>query len=393
MSGGYVPTMDNIARIQHPDSAKTAVDPFLKYLLDAGGSDLHLIVNYRPRISLHGSVVDIEGYQYEIDADYVNSLALHLFNGDEKRLTKFRQIGDANFAYEYTPELRFRVNMCMERGNISFTFRTIPADILPFEKLGLPQHLEEITKMPNGLVLICGPTGSGKSTTLASVIDLYNRFHEVKIVTLENPIEFYHKPKKATIIQREVSDDGNGDALNFSVGIRNALRQKPNIILVGEMTGPEEVMAAVKAAETGHLVLATLHTTSVKDTVDRIISDTPIENQNKIRGSLAESLRLIMCQTLCKKANGKGQVIAYENMYIEANARNLIRNNQTHELNSYFNSNPNNISLDKHLAQLLNTGQITKEMALFKATSAKSLNQYVDASVVDRGGQGFEFED
>ncbi|WP_418792321.1 type IV pilus twitching motility protein PilT [Phosphitispora sp. TUW77] len=306
------------------------IDDLLKNAVEMGASDLHITTNASPVLRINGSTNFISGEK--ISREEVSELAEQIMG--EKQKEVFEQRGEVDFSYAIFGFGRFRVNIFKQRGSVAISIRIVPPTILTPEELGLPEVVKSLARKPNGLVLVTGPTGSGKSTTLAAMIDLINKEEKGHIITLEDPIEFLHTHRNCIVNQREVSIDTE----TFASGLRSALRQDPDVILVGEMRDLETISTAITAAETGHLVLATLHTSNAVQTVDRIIDVFPPHQQNQVRVQLALILEGIIAQTLLPRADGKGRAAAVEVLVATTAVRNLIREGKTHQLPTIIQS-------------------------------------------------------
>jgi twitching motility protein PilT len=368
----------------HP-AVNLSVDVLLKYLIDNGGSDLVLSNNYPPKIRIHGKWEDMPNGPI-MDGRYLRHLVTDLLSPELQEL--YAKQKDYNFAYSYSKDFRFRVQLTTERGNPAFTMRVIPRHIKTVEELGLEPHLLQLTRLEKGLVLFTGPTGSGKSSAIASLIEHINANQKKRIVTLEDPIEFWYEQKRAAVIQREK----HSDFIDYPSAMRYALQQAPDIIVVGEMHDAASMKAAIEASETGHVVFATLHTSTVQDTVDRILS-TLEDDGSGVRSMLASTLQFVMCQTLCPTPNGRGRVAASEIMYVTDGVRANIRSGETEQIPNSFAMNPHNRSMEKHLAALCKEGRITPEVAEDKAMNKKTLAKYLGQMSYVPGGNGFSIPD
>jgi twitching motility protein PilT len=291
----------------------------------------------------------------------------------QRQRETFEEAWELDFAYSLPGRSRFRVNLLRQRDSVGAVFRAIPFEIKPLEALGVPKVVADLASLPRGFALVTGPTGSGKSTTLASVIDLANRTREDHILTVEDPIEFLHRHNKCVVNQREVGEDTH----SFTDALKHALRQDPDIILVGELRDLETISVALTAAETGHLVFGTLHTQDAAQTVDRVIDVFPPHQQQQIRVQLAGVLQGVVCQTLCKTADGRGRVVACEVMICTPAIRNLIREGKTHQIASAMQSGGafGMQTLDQHLAELTRAGTITYETAIEKCHAIDDLKR------------------
>lgn len=334
----------------------------LKFGVQNGSSDLHLSAGLPPMIRVDGDIRRIN--VPELDHKTVQSLIYDIMN--DKQRKDFEEFLETDFSFEIPGLARFRVNAFNQNRGAGAVFRTIPSEILTLEQLGAPAIFKEIAEVPRGIVLVTGPTGSGKSTTLAGMIDHINKEKAEHILTIEDPIEFVHQSKKSLVNQREV----HRDTLGFAEALRSALREDPDIILVGEMRDLETIRLALSAAETGHLVFGTLHTSSAAKTVDRIIDVFPAAEKEMVRAMLSESIRSVISQTLLKKVGG-GRVAAHEIMIGTPAIRNLIRENKVPQMYSAIQTGQGigMQTLDQNLQGLLQKGIITKADAMTKAAN------------------------
>lgn len=302
------------------------IDAFFEMMHKLGASDLHLSSGSQPIIRLRG---DMQRIKYKV-MEHEELKAMLYEICPEAKIKQFEETGDIDFSYEVPHVARYRANFFMQRRGVGAVFREIPQKILTIEDLNLPEILRSLAMLPKGLVLVTGPTGSGKSTTLAAIIDYVNKSRKDHILTIEDPIEFVHEPINCLINQREVGRDTK----SFQAALRGALREDPDVILVGEMRDLETIQLALEAAETGHLVFGTLHTISASKTIDRIIEVFPGELQGQIRSGLADSLRAVVAQTLFKRIDMPGRVAALEILIATPAVRNLIRENKNFQINS-----------------------------------------------------------
>jgi len=324
-----LPIASPVTHPEHSSAAPLSVDTLLERVVQSGASDLHITVGTKPAMRTHGHIELLEEYP-QLDPDTMRDLVYRITTTEQqKRLELDRQL---DFAHGLRGLARFRVNAYYQRESLAAAFRVIPTDIRSVEELGLPSSLHELTSKPRGLVLVTGPTGSGKSTTLASLIDEINRTRTDHIITIEDPIEFLHQHKRCIVNQREIGSDATG----FADALRGALRQDPDVILLGEMRDLETISTALTAAETGHLVFATLHTQSAPSTIDRVIDVFPAAQQDQVRMQLANSLQGIVTQTLLPKADGSGRVCALEILFLDDAIRNLIRQGKIEQVYSYM---------------------------------------------------------
>lgn len=347
-----------------------ALDEALIAMLEAGASDLHLTSGAPPMLRTSGSLRPLEGFAMMTPDGLRRSMYSIL---TQRQREKFEAELELDFAYAVRGQARFRVNMYQQRDSVGAAFRIIPYEIKPLEALGVPPVVGSFAGLPRGLVLVTGPTGSGKSTTLASVIDLANRTREDHIMTVEDPIEFLHRHKKSLVNQREVGADTH----SFANALKHVLRQDPDIILVGEMRDLETISVALTAAETGHLVFATLHTQDAAQTIDRIIDVFPSAQQGQVRTQLAGAIQGVVCQTLCKKSVGKGRVVATEVLVATPAIRNLIREGKTHQIYSAMQAGAQQgmHTLDQHLADLVRSNKISYETGLEKCHHVEDYNR------------------
>jgi twitching motility protein PilT len=335
-------------------------------------SDVHLSPGFAPAIRVRGRIVGLEEYG-KLSPQDTRDTIYGLLNDDQRK--RFESQKQLDLAYAVPGVARFRVNCFFQRGSISAAFRRIPHEIPKLRELGLPPVLEDFTKKPRGFVLVTGPTGSGKSTTLAAMIDTINESREEHILTIEDPIEFLHQHKKCIVNQREVG----ADAEDFSLALKSALREDPDVILVGEMRDLETMRTALTAAETGHLVFATLHTQSTAQTVDRIIDVFPSEQQKQVRMQLSIALQGIVTQQLLPTADGAGRAVATEILMPTPAIRNLVREGKTHQIYSTLQTSGQigMQTMDAHLAQLVRMGRITRALAEQRASVPEELKRLI----------------
>jgi twitching motility protein PilT len=344
-------------------------------------SDVHLSPGFCPAIRVRGRIVPLEEYG-PLSPQETRDTVYSLLNDDQRK--RFESHKQLDLAYAVPGVARFRVNCFFQRGSISAAFRRIPHEIPQLGELGLPPVLEEFTRKPRGFVLVTGPTGSGKSTSLAAMLDIINREREEHILTIEDPIEFLHRHQKCIVNQREIG----ADAEDFSLALKSALREDPDVILVGEMRDLETMSTALTAAETGHLVFATLHTQSTAQTVDRIIDIFPAEQQAQVRMQLSIGLQGIVTQQLLPTADGQGRVVACEVLVPTPAVRNLIREGKTHQIYSSIQTSGSigMQTMDAHLAQLVRMGRITRKLAEQRSSVPEELKRLlgpVGEGVVD----------
>ena len=328
---------------------------------ERNASDVHLTVGIPPTYRIDGALVSlVEKKLTSEDTLYLVRQAL-----DQTRLNKLEEDGEIDFSYSIHTIGRFRVNAFKQRGSYAMVLRIIPLEIPLMDELGLPPILSDLSKLPRGLILVTGPTGSGKTTTLASIINKINSERKCHIITLEDPLEYLHKHKKSIVNQREVGSDTR----NFANGLRGALREDPDVILVGEMRDLETISTAITAAETGHLVLSTLHTNGAAKTMDRIVDVFPPYQQQQIRVQLASVIEAVISQQLLIKSSGKGRVGAYEVMTATPAIRNLIREGKNHQIDTSIQTSGSvgMHTMDTSLINLYKRGEITKETAVSQA--------------------------
>ena len=358
------------------DSASLTMEALLGLAVEEGASDLHLAVGLPPTLRMGGTLQQIDSPP--------------LTPADTRRLMEeiappaaresLEKVNGADFAYPFRDLARFRVSIFRQKGHVGLVLRQIPARMMTLESIGLPPQVRDLLFRPRGLILVTGPTGSGKTTTLASMIDVVNRERDCHIITIEDPIEYYHPHRKSIVTQREIG----ADVPSFSEALRRALRQDPDVILVGEMRDLETMAAAISAAETGHLVFATLHTTGAAATVDRIVDAFPTNQQEQIRTQLASSLVAVISQALMPRHDEPGRVAAFEIMIATPSIRALIRDAKTFRINSDIQTGGKwgMQSLNSHLISLWRSGAISETEMISKAQDAEELLQQI------RGQQG-----
>jgi twitching motility protein PilT len=344
----------------------------LNEVLLAGASDLHISTGTSPLLRVDGTLTPV--HEQPIWDREKTATALYSILSPSQR-AKFDEVLELDFAFTLSANARFRVNFYQQRGAIGGAFRIIPTEIKNLGQLGIPTQVGEFAKLPRGLVLVTGPTGSGKSTTLAALVDLVNATRRDHIVTVEDPIEFLHTNKKSLVNQREVGADTH----SFGNALKHVLRQDPDVILIGELRDLETISVALTAAETGHLVFATLHTQSAGSTIDRVIDVFPPHQQDQIRVQLAATLQGVVCQTLVKRANGRGRAVATEIMFITPAIANLVREGKTYQVTSALQSGAaaGMHSMDQHLAELVNGGEVPYDAAMEKVQDPETFNRLV----------------
>jgi twitching motility protein PilT len=345
-------------------------------VLDRRASDLHIAAGSRPKIRVRGRLTALEDYPVLGPTD-TRELVYGILNNDQRQ--RLETDWQLDFAYAVPKVARFRVNAYMQRSAIGAALRLIPSQIVPIDDLGLPPVVHEFCKKPRGLVLVTGPTGSGKSTSLASMIDEINESREEHILTIEDPIEFLHSHKKCMVNQREVGSD----AMSFAAALKAALRQDPDVILVGEMRDLETIGTALTAAETGHLVFATLHTQSAPQTIDRIIDVFPSHQQDQVRVQLSVALQGVITQTLIPTSDGSARVVACETLVPTPAIRNLIREGKTHQILSAMQTGGGTgmQTLDTALAGLVRAGKISQRAAEARSSSPDDLRRLMGSGM------------
>ena len=352
------------------------IDDLLHLMLERGGSDLHITVGSPPGIRQRGEMVPVETMPPLTSRD-TQAMILGLLSEEQRR--RFETELELDFAYSIPGVSRFRANVFQQRNSMGAVFRVIPIDIPTLEDLHLPKISRFLAERPRGLVLVTGPTGSGKSTTLAAMINHINATRPVHIITLEDPIEFMHRNKVAYVNQREIGEDTH----SFTAALKRVLRQDPDVILVGEMRDLETISAAITAAETGHLVLATLHTTGGPETIDRIIDVFPPHQQQQVRMQLSNTLEGVLSQVLLRSTDGRSRVMAMEIMLGIPAIRNLIREGKTHQMATIIQGGGSlgMQTLDQNLKNLLQMGKVTFEEAIGKAQNPRELAQMVGRKI------------
>jgi twitching motility protein PilT len=353
------------------------IDAFFKLMNDQGASDLHLVAGQQPALRIRG---EIERIKYKpLDNNDLRSMVYEI--APEEKIKLFEETGDVDFGYEIPGLARYRANFFMQRNGVGAVFRQIPNNIMGCEQLGLPAVIAKLASLPRGLVIITGPTGSGKSTTLAAIIDEANRIRKDHIITVEDPIEFVHESHGCIVNQREIGVHTR----SFSAALRGALREDPDIILVGEMRDLETMSLAIEAASTGHLVFATLHTSSAMKTVDRMVEVFPADQQAQVRSGLADSIRAVIAQVLFKRIDRKGRCPALEILIATPAVRNLIRESKTHQLPSSMQTGKKYgmILLDDAIMDLYNKGWISAEDAYNKSNDKQRFRPLLKTAPAD----------
>jgi twitching motility protein PilT len=346
------------------------IDNLLDLMLKEESSDLHLCVSTPPVLRIDGELVTLNDL-FALSAEEIATIFEHITTAEQREA--FQLTKELDFAYSVKGLARFRVNVLRQRGTLSISFRLVPFRIPSIDELQLPQLFKELIQKPRGLILITGPTGSGKSTTMAAMIDYLNDTLRKNIITIEDPVEFLHSNKKCLISQRDLGDD----TLSFDTALIHALRHDPDVIVVGEMRDLPTVTTALRAAETGHLVVATLHTVDTAQTVDRIIDMYPPQQQSQIRIQFSQVLVAIISQALLPKVSSKGRVAAFEILLANPAVRNLIREGKTHEITSIIqlNNSTGMLTLDQSLANLVKQGLTAREEAISRSSHPDRLEK------------------
>ena len=353
------------------------IDAFFKLMNDQGASDLHLMAGQQPVLRLQG---ELERVKYkELESDNLKAMLYEI--APEEKVKVFEETGDVDFAYEIPGLARYRANFFEQKNGVGAVFREIPSTILTCEQLGLPSVVQKLATLPRGLVLVTGPTGSGKSTTLAAIVDEANKTRKDHILTVEDPIEFVHQSAKAIVNHREVGLHTK----SFSAALKGALREDPDIILVGEMRDLETISLAIEASATGHLVFGTLHTSSAAKTVDRVIEVFPTNQQEQIRNTLSDGLRAVVAQNLFKRIDKKGRCAALEIMIATPAVRNLIREGKTFQIPSIIQTGKKYgmQSLDDAIMGLLNKKMIGPDDAYAKSNDKSKFLPFLKNPPVD----------
>jgi twitching motility protein PilT len=357
-------------------AAPNSIDELLKQMNAADASDLHLTPGSEPVVRVHGHLQRLDGFE-KLTPDLTRELLYRILSGEQQKILETNRSVD--LAYSLPGVARFRVNVFFQRQSAAAAFRLIPTEIKSLEELGLPEQLTDFADKPRGLVLVTGPTGSGKSTTLATLLDVINRTRAEHILTIEDPIEFLHWHRTCIVNQREIGSD----ARTFAEALRAALREDPDVILVGEMRDLETISTALTAAETGHLVFATLHTQSAPQTIDRIIDVFPSEQQDQVRIQLASTLQGIVTQTLLPTADGQGRVAALEILVPDDAVRNLIRQGKIEQIYSVMQTGTQRgmQTMEQALADLAQRRIVTREVALARSVRPEQLQGLLDRGV------------
>jgi twitching motility protein PilT len=353
------------------------IDAFFKLMHEQGASDLHLVSGLPPALRIRG---DMERIKYKVlDNDELKAMLYEI--APEAKIKQFEETGDIDFGYEIPGVARYRSNFFMQKNGCGAVFRQIPEEIMTAEQLGLPNVISKLASLPRGLVLVTGPTGSGKSTTLAAIVDVANRTRKDHIITVEDPIEFVHQSQGCIVNHREVGIHTK----SFSAALRGALREDPDIILVGEMRDLETISLAIEAASTGHLVFGTLHTMSAPKTIDRIIEVFPATEQAQIRSTLSDGIRAVISQVLFKRIDKKALCVALEILIATPAARNLIREGKTHQIPSVIQTGKKYgmMLLDDAIMELYEKGWISADDAYLKANDKARFRNFIKNPPVD----------
>lgn len=353
------------------------IDAFFKLMHDQGASDLHLTSESQPILRIHG---DLQRVKYKaLNNDQLKGMLYEI--APEEKIKVFEETGDVDFGHHIPGLARYRANFFQQKYGIGAVFREIPDKILSAEQLGLPDVMTELAMLPRGLVVVTGPTGSGKSTTLAAILDHANRNRKDHIITVEDPIEFVHESKSCLVNHREVGTHTR----SFSAALRGALREDPDIILVGEMRDLETIALAIEAAMTGHLVMATLHTISASKTVDRAIEIFPDHQQAQVRATLADALRAVVSQTMFKRIDIPGRCVAFEILIATPAVRNLIREGKTYQIPSSMQTGKKYgmQTLDDAIMDLLEKGRIDPDEAYNKCVDKARFKPFARSAPID----------
>ncbi len=361
------------ARRSVPTDGTNRIDPLLRTLVQAGGSDLHLTANMRPMMRLDGDMQAVPGYDEVFDSETIERCLMEVAAPQYEE--KFYEDNDADYAHEIQGVARFRVNAFLDRRGVGGVMRVIPSEVLTADQLGLPPVVRTLCQLDKGMVLVTGPTGSGKSTTLAAMIDLINKTRTDHIITIEDPVEFVHEPQSCLINQREVYSHTK----SFNSALKAALREDPDIVLVGEMRDLETISIAIETAETGHLVFGTLHTNTAVSTIDRIIDQFPADREKQIRVMMSEALRGVIAQTLCKKIGG-GRVAALEILVALPSVANLIREGKTFQIPSIIQTGKavGMITIAEALTNMVKAKTITPEEAFRRSINKNEMRTLLE---------------
>src|SRR3954464_7252817 len=366
--------------------ATIQIDRLLETVVKKKASDLHLAVGKPPTLRLHGHMRELQTKVLEPE----DTMALMKAITPERIQQEFEETGSGDFGFAYGEEARFRVAIFKQKGFASLVLRKIPNKIMTFEQIGLPKMAEQICRRPRGMFLVTGPTGSGKTTTLACMINYINENFDRHIITMEDPIEYYHQHKKSVVVQREIGVD----VPNFAESLRRALRQDPDVMLVGEMRDLATIAAAITAAETGHLVFGTLHTSGAASTINRIIDAFPTDQQEQVRVQLAGNLIAVLSQALCPRHDTDGMIAAYEFMYVTPSIQNLIRENKSFRIDSDIQTGKRYGMqlLDDNLWGHFTAGRISAEEAIDKSKNPSAMVAKMEAQGLIAGDEALQAE-
>ena len=350
-----------------------SIKELLKKVVEAGASDLHIIVGAPPMARLHGGLEPLPGYE-RLKPEDTQEIIYTVMNEDQ--VAEFEAEKECDLSFGIEGLSRFRLNVYRDRGSVVGAFRAIPYEIMTFEELGLPRIVADFAYRPTGLVLVCGATGSGKSTTLASILDRINRERSVHIITVEDPIEYLHSHNRSIVNQREV----HADTKSFAAALKHVLRQDPDVILIGEMRDPETIQAALTVAETGHLAFATLHTNDALQTINRIVDVFPANQQDQVRTQLSFVLEGVVVQQLIPRSDGTGRVLGLEIMAPNPAIRALIRAEKIEQIPSMIEigTGEGMMTMNQSLYRLVRRGVITLDMAMKRSPNAEGLQRLLD---------------
>src|SRR5215204_4639278 len=384
MDAFKTPTRRNASMRLNESVPQISLSELLRKLSELGGSDLHITTGSPPQIRVDGHLRPLESYRVLTSAD-TKQLAYSVLTDAQKH--RFEENLELDFSFGVKGLSRFRANLFNQRGAVGAVFRAIPYEIKAFEELGLPQVVKQMCDKPRGLILVTGPTGSGKSTTLASMVDKINRDRHEHILTIEDPIEFLHNHKNCVVNQREVNADTHG----FAEALRTALRQDPDVVLVGEMRDLETIESALRIAETGHLTLATLHTNSAASTINRIIDVFPSAQQAQVRTQLSLVLEGILCQSLVPRADGRGRCMTLEILVPNPAIRNLIREDKVHQIYSMMQTGQGKHGMqtfNQSLATLYHKRLVSVEVAMQRSSNPDELRELIEHGAGINTGAG-----
>jgi twitching motility protein PilT len=373
--------MGSVMMAPDDEDVQVPVPELLEIVLERGASDLHLTAGAPPTIRLHGDLIRLVDYQI-LSPRALQGMIYAIL--PQKMRERLEQELELDMSYALPGKARFRVNVYFQRDSIGAAFRLIPYEIKSVESLGLPSVVSDLARYPRGFVVVTGPTGSGKSTSLAGMVDIVNRERSAHIMTVEDPIEFLHKHQQCIVNQREVGADTH----SFAQALKHVLRQDPDVILVGEMRDLETISTAITAAETGHLVFATLHTQDAPQTIDRIIDVFPPHQQQQVRVQLATTLQGVVTQQLLQTADGRSRAVACEVLICTPAVRNLIREGKVHQIYSIMQAGGRfgMQTMDQALANLVKEGKITQQLAYERSHDPEELNRLIGAAGITMSG-------